>query len=350
MRRRLLVLALALVGSLVAIEVAVRVRQWMKYGTTSATFYQLTRDPDSGLMIPTPGHEVGTIRVNSLGFRSPELEVPKPDGRVRIAFLGGSTTFCAEASTQQMTWPNLVVEGLRARAPELEIDFVNAGAAGYSTRESLLNLEHRVAPLQPDVIVIYHGTNDLTQDSRELAATQGLYDPDSTEDSWLSRYWLTWFLIEKNLRYRTRQGERAGKELLHLDPRELAPPFRERLTTLVRKAQEVAPIVCVVTFSIRGRTDQSPAEQRAGMASSLYYMPFLSIDDLLAGFAEINRVIREVAAATGAILVEGEDSIPGDGMHFNDSVHLLDPGLELQARRILEALTLEALEPLATDR
>jgi lysophospholipase L1-like esterase len=338
MRRRLLVLGLALLGSLVAIEVVVRVRQWMKYGTSGATFYQLTRDPASGLLIPTPGHEVGAIRVNSLGFRSPELEIPKPEGRLRIAFLGGSTTFCAEASTQAMAWPNLVVAGLRARSPELEIDFVNAGAAGYSTRESLLNLEHRVAPLQPDVIVIYHGTNDLTQDSRALAAEEGLYDPDDTEASWLSRYWLTWYLIEKNLRYRTRQSDREGEELLHLDPRELAPPFRERLTTLITQAQAVAPIVCVVTFSIRGRADQSPAELRAGMASSLYYMPFLSIDDLLAGFAEINRVIREVAATTGALLVEGEESIPGDGVHFNDSVHLLDPGLELQAKRVLEAL------------
>jgi len=215
---------------------------------------------------------------------------------------------------------------------------VNAGAAGYSTRESLLNLQHRVAPLEPDVVVIYHATNDLTQDSRDLAAAQGLYDPESTEASWLSRYWLTWYLIEKNLRYRARKGAREGERFLEVEPTKLSPAFRERLTKLIGAARQVAPVVCVVTFSIRGREGQNPEELRAAMASSLYYMPFLSIDGLLAGFAEYNRVIREVAATTGAILVEGEESIPGDAVHFNDSVHFLDPGLELQAKRVLAGL------------
>lgn len=331
-------LGLALLGTLALVEAAVRVRQWARYGTTSGTFYQLSEDPGSGLMIPTPGHEVGVIRVNSLGFRGPELEVPKPAGRLRIAFLGGSTTFCAEAPSAELVWPNLMVAGLRRLYPELDVDLVNAGCAGYSTRESLLNLEHRVAPLQPDVIVIYHGTNDLTQDSRELAAARGLYDPESKEASWLSRHWLTWYLIEKNLRYRARKGESAAKKLLEFDPVAVCQPFRERLTALVREAQQVAPVVCVVTFSIRGRRGETTEQLRSAMASSLYYMPFLSIESLLDGFDEVNRVIREVARGTGAILVEGELEIPGDGLHFNDSVHFLGPGLELQAQRVLEGL------------
>jgi hypothetical protein len=67
-------------------------------------------------------------------------------------------------------------------------------------------------------------------------------------------------------------------------------------------------------------------------------MPFLDVAGLLAGYAEYNRVTRTVAAASGAILIEGEDRIPGDPEHFADSVHFRDPGLALQAERVFEGL------------
>lgn len=338
MKRRLIVLVLALVGSVVLLEGALRLRQWVKYGTSAGTFYRLQRDRVSGLDVPVPGHRVGPIRIDSLGFRGPEIEMPKPAGRVRVAFLGGSTTFCAEASSQERTWPHLVVEALRAAYPETQFDYVNGGCAGYSTAQSLLNLKYRVAPLQPDVIVIYHATNDLTQDSRALAVSQGLYDESATEETWLSRHWLTWYLMEKNLRYRARRRAREGQRCLEFEPEELSRPFRARLTQLIQESQVVASVVCVVTFSIRARPGQTPEEMSDSMASSLYYMPFMSIDGLMQGFAEYDRVIREVARATGAILVEDEDSIPGDAVHFNDSVHFLDPGLELQAARVSAGL------------
>src|SRR5262249_49783051 len=81
-----------------------------------------------------------------------------------------------------------------------------------------------------------------------------------------------------------------------------------------------------------------PDVQRAAASSALFYMPFMDLPGLLAGYAEYNRVIREVAHARGAILIEGEDSIPGDDRHFNDSVHMVDPGLKLQAERVLRGL------------
>jgi lysophospholipase L1-like esterase len=59
---------------------------------------------------------------------------------------------------------------------------------------------------------------------------------------------------------------------------------------------------------------------------------------LLVAFEEYNRVIRAVAQQTGALLVEGEDSIPADDRHFADSVHFRDAGAAAMARRVNEAL------------
>jgi len=312
------------------------VRQYRRYGTTLTTYYELAHDERSGLTIPKPGSRAGPIGVNSLGFRGAELERPKPAGRVRVAFLGGSTTFCAEASALATTWPERVVAGLRAAFPEAAFDCVNGGGAGYSTEESLKNLAHRVGPLAPDVIVIYHATNDLVVESRRRALALGLYRRDEITPSRLGRHWLSWYLFEKNLRHWRRRG---ASEAGHM-PFEAAllEPFRARLLALVRAAQERAPVVALVTFATQLRADQPPEAQRAAAASSLGYMPFFDVGDLLAGYAEANRVVREVAAETGVLLVEGEPSIPADAEHFADTVHFRDAGLALQAERVLAVL------------
>jgi len=106
----------------------------------------------------------------------------------------------------------------------------------------------------------------------------------------------------------------------------------------VARAREVAPLVCLVTFSYRMRHEQTPEQQRRAASSALYYMPFMDVERLFAGYEEYNRVVREVAHETGAILVEDELSIPGDGRHFSDSVHFLDPGSRQQAERVLAGL------------
>src|SRR5512143_2051214 len=107
---RLALLGVSLLVALLLLEGAVRVRQWMRYGTTQADAVELVTDPATGLRIARPHMDTGRIQTNSLGFRSPELETPKPRGRVRLAFLGGSTTFCAEVSSNAVTWPALVMK------------------------------------------------------------------------------------------------------------------------------------------------------------------------------------------------------------------------------------------------
>jgi len=334
--RRLLLLGAGVLGALLLVEGSVRLRQWLRYGTTAPTYYRFATDPASGLHIPVPGFTAGPIRINSRGFRGAEIEQPKPAGRIRLAFLGASTTFCAEASALETTWPHLVLAGLRAAEPALEFDYVNGGVGGFTTHESLVNLEQRIAPFQPDVILYYEATNDLTADTRSLATHAGLFQPGEGEHASIGNWWLTYYLIEKNLRHSF--GARARHAKLHFEPRELSRGFEERLTRLVQAGRARAPVVVLVTFAVQLRRGQTPEVQRAAAASGLYYMPFLEPASLLDGYEEYNRVIRSVAASTGALLIEGEAEIPGDPEHFADSVHFRDPGSEIQAARILRGL------------
>lgn len=333
-------LALAvLVAGALFLEAAARLRLYFQVGRTTTEFYEWRRDPVSGLRVPVPGQVRGSIRINSLGFRGPEIPVPKPPGTVRLAFLGGSTTFCTEASSDEATWPMRLAALLAERFPHRNFDVVNAALPAYRVADSLLNLRHRVAPLDPDVIVVYHATNDVSRDTRELAERQGLFTGEGGRRSALARVSVAWDLIEKNVRLRLRQRralESEGK--LRFDAEALAAAFERRLRSLLEEACSVAPVVAVCTFSTHFRRDQPLSEQLEAMNTSLYYMPYMDPPGLLAVFDAYNAAIRRAAGATCAQLVDGENEIPGDDVHFADSVHFTDRGCEAMARRVFERL------------
>jgi lysophospholipase L1-like esterase len=189
-------------------EGATRLRQWIKYGSFGQLSAVYTTDPKTNLRVPKANAETGTIQINFLGFRGPELKNPKPAGSLRIAFLGASTTFCAEVSSNELAWPHLVAQSLQAAYPDIPIEYVNGAVPGYTVTSSLRNLQERIAPLVPDVIVIYHATNDLSVETRDMATKQGIIDDGEVEKtSWLADYSLLWYLVEKNLRLKKLQNE-----------------------------------------------------------------------------------------------------------------------------------------------
>ncbi|MEM9380272.1 MAG: SGNH/GDSL hydrolase family protein [Planctomycetota bacterium] len=338
-RRRVLRLVAVAALGLVVIEGALRLRQYRRHGTADASVLTRVIDDVTGRTIPTPNSSVSGIRIDSRSFRGDELEVPKPEGRVRVAFLGGSTTFCAEASSNATTWPSLVVDALTERISGRSFDQVNAAVPGYMSLHSRERFEARVVELEPDVVVIYHATNDLVHDTREVAEAAGLTVPGVGEPRGLAKWSLTYFLVQKNLqaRARIRRAEAANGQL-EIDVEALAAKFERRLTDLVESAQREVSVVAVATFAPKVRRSQTPEEQLANCGTSLFYMPYMTVEGLLDGFDAYNDAIRRVAERTGAILVETVGEIPGDAEHYNDSVHFLDPGSRVMASLVAGAL------------
>lgn len=323
-----------------AAELGVRVRQHIKFGSLLRIEDTYTIDPKSGLRIPVPGGSFGGIHINSMGFRSPELEIPKAASTVRMAFLGSSTTYCADVSSNENTWPHLVAQKLRAQWPDVNVDYINAGVPGYSVTSSLQNLKSRVAPLAPDIIVIYEGHNDLSGNSFDLAVKEGLASKQTEQNlSWPAKYSLLWYLVEKNLLIISKQ--RSAHEIegkLRFDKEALTAPFRRDLKDLVEASKRVAPLVVLVTFSTQLRNEQTPEQQTRAAATSLYYMPYMSINGLIEAYAGYNEVVRQVAQETGSLMISDENSIPGDPQHFVDSIHFTDEGSRVMSQRVAHAL------------
>jgi lysophospholipase L1-like esterase len=343
LRRGALLIAVTLgvvvVIALVA-EGAVRLRALLKYGQVRAIEDAFIYDETIDLRVPRPGYKSGPIAINSLGFRGPDIPAQKPAGTVRLAFLGGSTTYCAENSSNEAVWAHLVTQRLQAEYPDVNFDYVNGGVPGYTTSASLRNFVNRIAQLDPDIVVIYHATNDLSKFGFELAKQQGIVEerPDQGR-FWLSDYSLLVHLAELNLKILLRQGAAAattGK--LPIDNNALSLPFRESLEALVTAVTERAPVVALATFATQYRSDQDRETQLAAASTSLYYMPYMSLDGLLQGFAAYNSVIRDVAQLRQVLLLEAAQEIPGDAVHFHDSVHFTDAGSRRMAELVAEGL------------
>jgi hypothetical protein len=207
--------------------------------------------------------------------------------------------------------------------------------------ESLLkSMQYRIAPLEPDVVVIYEISNNLSDELRELAAKRGIIrEAKMQELTWPSHYSLLWNLVEKNLRIMVAQhAAETKRESLEVDPGILGVGFRRELRQLVLAAQRSAKLVAIATFSTQLRRDQAPEQQARAASSAMFYTPFASTHLLLDGYERYNQIVREVANETGALLIEGENEIPADSAHFADTVHFTDAGSKAMAERISRAL------------
>ena len=103
----------------------------------------------------------GTVATtNDMGFRGPVVAVPKPDSVTRIILLGGSTTHGwgvndDETIDAHLRWI------LRSRYPDRLFEVVNLAFDAYDSYQLFERLRSDGTNLQPDLVVINSGINDV---------------------------------------------------------------------------------------------------------------------------------------------------------------------------------------------
>ncbi|MEZ5974473.1 MAG: SGNH/GDSL hydrolase family protein [Planctomycetota bacterium] len=115
---------------------------------------------------------------NSAGYRGPLVAKPKPAGTFRVLCLGGSSTHGTTPTDDAHTWPARLQEHLRTDTGNGAIEVLNFGVFGYSTFESLINLELRGVDFEPDLVLVYHTINDMRC---ALYKPGGPVQPDNTQ-------------------------------------------------------------------------------------------------------------------------------------------------------------------------
>ena len=106
--------------------------------------------------------EAVEIRTNTLGYRGPEPQLPKPAGRLRILLLGDDVVFGGEVAEDQ-TVASWLSHFLKQHS-DRDLEVMNAGTPGSCPLLSLLQFRHSLIQLAPDIVVLNFSMDDVDDD------------------------------------------------------------------------------------------------------------------------------------------------------------------------------------------
>lgn len=314
--------------------------------------------------VPTPGWEKGLNRHNALGFRGPEIEREKPPGEFRIACLGGSTTYTSSVENALGTYPACLELRLHELGHE-HVRVINAGCPGWTSWESLIGFELRVLDLAPDLVIVYHGVNDVHprlvwppeaykgDNSGYLRPVDPLFLAGVLEHSTLARIFLVRSgRIEPHASLdRTIKGYAAT---YHGDKF-----FRQRLDGTYPQyvfertpAAEMLRVNRPVYFE-RNLTNLAAAARAHGCAT--VFATFANLDDFdeprssspeyLAAYAETNALVLELGRRLDVPVFDFAAAFPRERRYFADGRHLTAEGALLKGRLFADFLVERGLVP-----
>jgi lysophospholipase L1-like esterase len=312
-------------------------------------------DPVMGYALK-PGYEAGGIHINRLGFRGPELSTAKQPGLFRIAAVGDSTTFglAGEHCPYRAQLQGL----LNAHEGGVKFEVVNAGVEGYSSWHALRLVETRIAGLQPDLVVIYIGWNDLYstnpfQANSPRSQREALSRSRGTFASWvligLDKLYLVQFL--RGIIYKALPRVIAYVQPVDTSPGKQPHPaataaYKENLVELIATIKRTGAVPVLLTLPT------VVSKQMSGKALSMVHYPTWARGNyktFLAVIEAYNNVIRDTARERAIPLIDNASFIESLGPQkdklFFDSLHLYCGGYKLLAEHMARQLTAQDLIP-----
>ncbi len=332
---------------LIAAEGAVRWRAWYRHGTAGPVADLFERDPVLGRR-PRPGSSLSgkdrTLTVNRWGFRGGEIPKVKPDGLVRIAAVGGSTTFGVEASSDEAVWVAKTAALLTERAGAAEYDAINAGVPGYLLTSSIQHLEENVLEFDPDIVILYSVAVDLAAHARRQFPphrSSARAETGLTALAYENSLLLNLIRVNTTTLRTTQLHQRRHDRLDRRGIDEYAGRL-EKLIALCRK-HDIDLVLCTCARAFGD--EEAPSSQYDLAQSALAYNPTLSLAGLNDAYDRYNGTVRRMAETHGLPLVDLDLLLPKRGAYFADAIHFNDAGHGLAAQLIADLIAQRTDQP-----
>jgi lysophospholipase L1-like esterase len=268
-----------------------------------------------------------SVSINAVGLRGAEVTPDKPPGTQRVVLLGGSAAFGYFVSDDECA-AALVQQRLRARG--LTIEVLNGAVPSYDLRQLLVRYQERIRPLQPDVVVLYLGWNDLRQVSSEVEPPPGPPRPSAWERRWAqsSLYGLVRYrLFPPSPQFVP--SDSAPLTLTDAGKRR----FEERLERLAELVAHTPARLVVCAQAMAAHPD-APADIRRELGASPERQ-----QQLIAWGGYLHETLQQFARRHGAPFVDAYAEIPPTYDYLGDAIHLTPLGEERLAALLEAALT-----------
>ncbi len=298
---------------------------------------------------PTPNYRKGQTSHNALGYRNDEFSLDKPDGVYRIVALGGSSTYDVTIEDNAAIFTAQLEKLLKEDYGYQNVQVINAGVPGYNSWEMLVNLEFRVLDLDPDLVIIYEGTNDVHARLVEPSAYRG--DDSGRRQTWQAPHVALWehsalLRIVSRMMNFTRQ---VSVDDFVSSPTYLSWPFEFRLYGDNLDPAEILKENPPIYFR-RNLENMIAVAKEHGveiMFSTWAYSPYLhdyaSESYYQHGFKENNDVVKEVATVEQIPLFDFVGVMPQDAKYWDDGRHVNEAGALVKARLFAEFIHTQGL-------
>ncbi len=264
----------------------------------------------------------------------------------------------------EQIFPVLLEDELRERG--LDVQVLNASRGGLTARSAVRDLEEVAPDWKPDVVLVYHLSNDMDGLTTGLRDASAGNDPAAviaaeragaqlgasgrSQSTPGGDHWPTRKALATNLYSQAKNlvGARlaAARMLRNEVPIGLAEVFEARLEDAIHAARNLGAEPVIVTFATSHPVDHPsplPAHYRRNL---LRKNSVLSTHGWRTGVADWNKRLVRMAAAREATLIDLAPAIEGRSELFTDFVHFTPKGHAKVARTLAGQLA-PILEQLA---
>jgi len=298
-------------------------------GSVPAT-YPLNRDK---------GYMLGEAKTNNFGYSNGpmgnrDIKMPKPENLIRINCIGASETGnYIRYANKEYSYPMELESILHNVLPEHKIEVNNCGQGAYTSAAILTRFLLDTIDTKPDIIVFYHGYNDLwpfltegfksdySHARRNLGEVYNLYKfglkiPNIPLASW--NFLINNTIFGRGVRFTllnaiTRKRADVNNDFKGLDT------YKRNIEHLINICKANNIYIILSTFCHYLYDDIKSDRKR------------LKYD---AGIKLENEIIKEVASKHNVPLVDSELLIPKEDRYFMDSIHFSPDGMKLFAELI----------------
>jgi len=314
------------------------VRCWAYYLREDAETFDLSTQT----FVLVPGEhrsEWGTATINSAGFVGHELQPNGPD-LWRIAAVGDSCTYAGGSATYSYAAQlQTSLESLHRSGRRYEV--VNAGISGLNSELALRRLRTKVLPLNPKVVTIYIGWNDLMKVDPMGAGSGARW---ARAASLIDQLWLVKGL-RKLLFFYVRpyvSPPATGPESRTGRINGFRPSlFEENLRAMISSVRSIESRPVLLTLPTVVRPEMTIDDVRNARVVFPYFTAAYGVLDLLELVGTYNDSIRRVARDKNVPVIDLAQSfekIDDRTPYFLDTMHTTREGAHLIAEQMLRDL------------
>jgi len=335
----------------VVLELCARVDDWLTWGAPLWGHYS-----HSMLMVVDElgphsrfGARFEKWRINSHGFRGPEITMKKPAGVTRILVIGASETFGLHEGPGK-EFPAQMQQMLDVAEPG-RYEVLNAGCAGMTLPRFTYYFGVWLRKFKPDITIIYptpagYVSNRAPAEKTKIRTGPPRKLPENMRLKRKTKLALKRLLPALPLKVRERRlaaylRGRAAGFVWEQPPPERVALFKEHFAALVEEIQGSGTRIILATHAHRFPRDREAWSKTDEMLMTAWRASYSRASErcLLAMEDTANGIVIELGKRLGIPVVDIASAVPSEPENFADFSHFTDRSAQIVAK----ALTREIL-------